>query len=168
MTRSEEEEVPVCCCPPHQDLASEDESKTLPELSEGSTAGSPEPEGILMMFHVPVSYRGCWVDKELLKTLSLTPGNHHYDPTYGLCKSLRPVRNLHYHFHSKNPHPYDTGVCNSQGTDYDFCWCVKGFTHFGCCLTQAPGHRDSCRNGGSGLRVARATCDDGRKDQSWP
>jgi hypothetical protein len=120
MTRSVEEEVPVCHCPPRVDLVSEDKSKTLPELSEGSTMGSLEPEGISATFHVAVSHRGCWVDKELLKTLSLTPGNHHYDPTYGLRKSLGPIRNLHYHFHSNNPRPYDTGVCNSQGTDYDF------------------------------------------------
>jgi hypothetical protein len=105
MTRSGEEEVPVCHCPPRVDLASEDKSKTLPELSEGSTAGSPEPEGISVMFHIAVSHHGCWVNKELLKTLSLTPGNHHYDLTYGLHKSLGPVCNLHYHFHSNNPHP---------------------------------------------------------------
>jgi hypothetical protein len=105
MTRSKEEEVPVCHCPPCYDLASEDKSETLPELSEGSTAGSPEPEGISAMFHIAVSHHGCWVNKELLKTLSLTPGNHHYDLTYGLHKSLGPVCNLHYHFHSNNPHP---------------------------------------------------------------
>jgi hypothetical protein len=81
MTRSKEEEAPIRHCPPRHDLASEDESETLPELLEGSTTGSPEPEGISVMFHVAVSHRGCWVDKELLKTLSLTPGNHHYNPT---------------------------------------------------------------------------------------
>ena len=62
--------VSSCGCAPHQDLASEATSETLPELSEGSTAGSPEPEGISAMFHVAVSHRGCWVDRERLKTLS--------------------------------------------------------------------------------------------------
>jgi hypothetical protein len=73
MTRSGEEEVPICRCPPRVNLASEDKSKTLPELLEGSTAGSLESEGISVMFHIAVSHRGCWVNKELLKTLSLTP-----------------------------------------------------------------------------------------------
>ena len=133
----ERDEESACSCPPPQEVQSKVGSQTLPELSEGSTANESEAEeGIQATFRVAVSHRVCWVDKVMLRPLSLTCGNHHYDPSFCLRHHTRTVPYKPYHLHSGDNTPYKLGSCSSQGLDLNFCRSFKGLTHFGCCITR--------------------------------